>query len=373
MSDTQSIRTSAPTGHPATWAPYMTWAKQHPRARFDLTGSNLLPCTVDDLPGAREALELWGPNDEGYAPLLAAIAARYGTSAARVAAAPGASGANFLALAALVRPGDAVLVETPGYDPQAGAARFLGAEVRTFARTFEDGFALDPERVEAALAPRTRAIVLTRPHNPSGVLPSLDALDEVGRIAERVGARVIVDEVYLDAVADADTSPAALRSDVFITTNSLTKSYGLSGLRAGWVIAAPEVIEAVRRARDVVDAVGSFPSERLALLAFEHIEALLARAHTILDPNNARVRAFVEEREELEWVPPAGGAVAFPRFRDGRDAGPFVTHAAERHGVGVVPGRFFGDARHFRIAMGGPTEALEGGLAALGRALDARA
>ena len=242
---------------PTVWAPYMHWAKIHARVRYDLTGSNLLPCTLDDLPGASEALQLQGPNDEGYAPLVEAIAQRYGVAAERVCTATGASGANFLTLAALTRPGDEVVIERPTYDPLIGAARLHGLAVRRFDRTFEDGYQPDPERITAAASPRTRLIVLANLHNPSGVLVDPERLAAIGEVAEQVGARVLVDEVYLETVYDRPQAPVATASDTFISTNSLTKSFGLAGLRCGWAIAEPGVAEAIRRTRDVVDAVGS--------------------------------------------------------------------------------------------------------------------
>ena len=114
---------------PESWAPYMTWAKHHAKCRFNLTGSNLLPCSIDELPGAKEAMVLYGRNDDGWPPLVEAIADRYGVGTDRIATAPGASGANFLALASLLRPGDEVVAEWPGYDPHVGAARLLGAKI----------------------------------------------------------------------------------------------------------------------------------------------------------------------------------------------------------------------------------------------------
>jgi len=355
---------------PATWAPYMTWAKRHEKARWDLTGSNLLPCSLDDLPGAREAMELHGRNDDGWPPLVDAIASWYGVARERVATAPGASGANFLALAALVRPGDTVLVEWPGYDPHAGAARLLGADVRTFERGWDQRFELDPDRVEAALTEGTRAIVLTNLHNPSGAYATPESLAHVGALARAVGAKVVVDEVYLDAADAVDSTPAARRDDVFVSTNSLTKSFGLSGLRVGWILADPETVERMLRVRDVVDAVGSVPSETLATLAFGHLDDLLERARGILARGGTLLRDFVEGREELEWVPPMGGAVGFPRLAEADDAEPLVDAAARDYGVGVTPGRLFGEPAHFRVAVAGEPSVLEEGLEALGRALD---
>jgi aspartate/methionine/tyrosine aminotransferase len=362
-------------------ADYMQWAKQHPHARWDLCGSTLLPCSNDDLPEAARALQINGPNDEGYAPLIEAIARRYGVATSQVATGTGTSGVNFLVCAALLDVGDEVLVETPGYDPLFAAPELLGARVVLFERRFEDGYALDPDLVARALTDRTRLIIITNLHNPSGVRASDEALAAVGRLAERAGAHVLVDEVYLDsAFADAghrtpDTGRAPVGAAVllgaqFISTSSLTKSYGLAGLRCGWALASPEVAERVRRARDIVDGTGVFPAERMAVVAFEHVDRLAARARAILEPNFALVRRFLDGRREIKYVPPAGGTVVFPRLHGQADAAPFIERLFREQEVGVVPGRFFQAPAHFRLAFGGPRETLECGLERIGRLLD---
>src|SRR5262245_23265077 len=151
-------------------APYMEWAKARPAARFDLAGSNIQTCPIDEIPGVRDAIDFDGNNENGYGPLLEAIAEHYDVDTAQVTTAQGASGANFLACAALLEPGDDVLVETPGYDPLLGAPRLLGANTLRFDRTFEDGFALNPDRVRRAMTPRKRIIIVTSPHNQTGVI-----------------------------------------------------------------------------------------------------------------------------------------------------------------------------------------------------------
>jgi aspartate/methionine/tyrosine aminotransferase len=352
-------------------AAYMEWAKSRPRVRFDLAVSAVPACTVDDLPGAREALELSGPNDNGYAPLIEAIARTYDVSAAGVATAPGCSGANFLVFAALVGAGDEVLVERPAYDPLLAAPRLFGARVARFERPAERGFALDPAAVTAGLTPRTRLIVLTNPHNPSGALASDDVLREIGEAARRVGARVLVDEVYLDAAADRPRRPAATLGEVFISTSSLTKAYGLAGLRCGWVLAAPAIAEAVRRARDLVDATGAYPAERIAALAFDHLDRLRARARDLLARHLDRVRSFVCDRPELAWVEPGGGTVVFPRLREVDSSDALAAWLAAHEDTAIVPGRFFEAPPHFRLGLGVSPTILDGGLAALARALDA--
>jgi aspartate/methionine/tyrosine aminotransferase len=348
----------------------MEWAKTRASAEFDLAGSNIMACALDDLPGARDAVDLAGANDNGYRPLVEAIAARYGVSPDRVTTAGGTSGANFLALAALLEPGDEVLVERPGYDPLLGAARLFGARTVRFDRLFEGGFALDPDRVRHAMTPRTRVIVITSPHNPTGVTADPAALDEIGRIAERAGAHVIVDEVYKDVTGDP-TPPAAARGDVFVTTTSLTKSYGLSSLRAGWVIASPSLTYRVRRANDVVDGTGSIVAERLATLAFQQLDALTARARQILARNKALADAFLQSRTDLEWVP-STGTIVFPRIRGVADSQPFVERLMRERKTALGPGHFFQAPAHFRLGYGGDTEKIRQGLLNVSAALDSR-
>jgi aspartate/methionine/tyrosine aminotransferase len=350
-------------------APYMEWAKSRPTAAFDLATSTVSACTIEDLPGARDAVALSGHNDNGYLPLLQAIAARYRVRPEQVTTATGAAGANFQACAALLEPGDDVLVERPGYDPLLGAPRLLGARVIRFDRSFEDRYSLDPGRVRSALTPRTRLIIVTSPHNPSGAMADRDALIEVGRIAEDADAYVLVDEVYLDTIGSRP-APAALLGDRFISTSSLTKSYGLASLRCGWSLSSARIAERIRRARDVIDGTGSIVAERLAALAFGELDRLAARAASILETNGSLVRDFLRVRPDLQAVEPAGGTVVFPGLRDANDSTDFCERLMADRGTAVVPGRFFEAPAHFRIGFGCTSAQLVGGLKAIGALLD---
>jgi aspartate/methionine/tyrosine aminotransferase len=351
-------------------APYMEWARHRPAPDVDLAGSNLLPCALEDLPGAREALDIAGESPDGYRPLVEAIAARYSVSPDRVATAGGCSGANFLTCAALIDAGDHVLVEQPAYDPLIAAAKMVGAQVSSFERRFEEGYALDPGRIASCLTPKTRLIVVSSPHNPSGVLADSNALEEIGTMAENRGIHVLVDEVYLDAALGQKHPPAATLSSSFISSNSLTKSWGLASLRCGWTIASPETAERIRRARDIVDVWAPIPADRLSLLAFRHLDRLSARAREIVETNSRLVSDFLGSRPELEHVS-SRATIVFPRFRSGRDAGPFIDDLFEQHRVAVAPGRFFDSPSHFRLSFGGGSENLRKGLRAIESLLDA--
>ena len=351
--------------------PYMQWAKTRPAARFDLANSNVLACSIEDLEGAPDRLTLSGRNDEGYVPLIEAIARRYGVAPANVATAQGTSGANFQVFATLLGPDDEVLLERPGYDPLAGAARLLRARVTRFDRPRESGYPLDPDRVRAATTARTRLIVVTNAHNPTGSRAGLAELEEIGRLAESAGAHVLADEVYLDAGGGTIT-PAAHLGDVFISTSSLTKSYGLAALRCGWTLSSVALAERIRRTRDVIDGTGPIVTEQLATLAFAQLDRLHERAMSLLSVNSTLARQFLNTRTDLDWFDPGISTVLFPRVRGVEDIGRFAERLLAERETAVVPGGFFDAPAHFRLGLGGTTESLRGGLERLGTALDER-
>ncbi len=304
-------------------------------------------------------------------PLREAIASRYGVTIDRVSIAAGASGANFQALLALLEPGDDVLIETPGYDPLIAAARAAGANVVRFERSWSKGFALDPYVVRTALTPATKLIVVSNAHNPSGAMASRDVLEQLGVMAEAIGARVLVDEVYAEAQHDAapPPQPAATIGDVFVSTSSLTKAYGLAGLRCGWVLASPQLSQRVREMRDIIDGSGAFVAEQLSVTAFAQIDRLRARAQSILSENLAAVRAMAQSNPHLEWLEPAAGTTAFPRVKGVDDTSELVDRLIRDHDTIVVPGRFFQAPQHIRIAFGGRAEMIKEALVRLDRAL----
>ena len=352
----------------------MRWAKTRPRVTYDLASSGLKPVTTEELLGdsrASDAFEISGPNDEGFIPLRQALGARYGMAADCVAIAPGASGANFLACLALLEPGDDALIETPAYDPLIAAARAVGANVVHFERSWKKGFALDPYVIRTALTPKTKLIVISNAHNPSGAMAGRDVLEQIGIMADAIGALVLVDEVYAEAQHDDAPVPmtSARFGDVFVTTSSLTKAYGLAGLRCGWILAAPKIAERIRIMRDIVDGSGPFVAESLAVTALSHIDRLRIRARRILGDNFSALQSMAASHPRLEWLEPAAGTTAFPRVRDLDDTTLFVEALIRDHDAIVVPGHFFQAPQHIRISFGGRQEMVKAALDRLDRAL----
>src|SRR5437016_8272593 len=278
---------------------YMQWAKTHLQARFNLASSGLEPFPLAKLPVKIDNLELTGPSFYGYEPLQKALAKKCDVLPDCVVAATGTSMANHLAMAATLKPGDEVLIEQPTYELLVSTAQYLGAEVKRFTRSFEDGFRLDPNEVARAASKRTRLIILTNLHNPSSAPVGKETLKQLGKIAREVGARVLVDEVYLDALFDDAPSTAFHLGEEFITTNSLTKVYGLSGLRCGWILAEPALAKKLWRLADLFYSSLPHIAERLSVIAFNSLAPITLRARGLLEANTALVNAFLGTRNDL--------------------------------------------------------------------------
>jgi aspartate/methionine/tyrosine aminotransferase len=351
---------------------YMEWVKTRPRARYEIGGSGIMPVHIGELPEARDALEINDFNLYGYRPLIRALADRYEVSPEQVVTAPGTSMANYLAIAAILSAGDEVLVEHPAYEPLLDIPELLGANVRRFERRFQAGrFHIDMENLAGQVTPRTKLIVLTNPHNPSGILEPPEVLREVGRLAAQVGAYVLVDEVYMDFLFQSRPRTAVHLGSNFLMTCSLTKVYGLDGLRCGWVLGPPDIVKAMWRLQDFFGVNGVIPGETTSVVAFQHLDRFQKRSQSIITANRPLVDRFMAANQAaLDWAPPDAGPVCFPRLRSG-SADDFCARLRAEFHVGVIPGCFFEMPDHFRIGFGGPTEDLRAGLDRLSKALSA--
>jgi len=348
---------------------YMEWAKTRARTRFDLATSGLASYPLAELPVRLEDLELSAPGGYGYEPLQRRLAARCGAPVECVVAATGTSLANHLAMAATLEPGDEILIEHPTYELLVTTARYLGAEVGRFPRRFEDGFRLDSSEVERCVTPRTRLIAVTNLHNPSSALADEHALEQIGEIARSAGARVLADEVYLDAAALPPPRSAFHLGEHFLSTSSLTKVYGLSGLRCGWVLAEPALARRMWRLQDLYEVIPAHPAERLSVIALDHLDRIAARARALLDANRRLLDRFLDSRNDLRAVRPTGGTTAFPQLLRG-SVEALCTLLREKYETSIVPGKFFELPEHFRIGIGGETPDVAAGLERLAMALD---
>jgi aspartate/methionine/tyrosine aminotransferase len=355
---------------PAFESEYMQWAKLRSHARFNLATSGVPNVTLADLGVSIESLELTSTSPYGYEPLVEAIAAKCGVSEGNVVTAAGTSMANHLAMAALVEPGDEVILEHPVYEPISAAASYLGAALSFFRRRPENGYRVDPDEIARLVTPRTRLIVLTNLHNPSSALERDDVLVRVGTIAAQAGARVLVDEVYLDSVFDETPRSAFHLGPRFVVTNSLTKVYGVSGLRCGWILADAETARRMWLLNDLFGVMAAHTAERLSVVAFARLDELREQGRRLLDTNRRLLHAFYDGRGDLDAPRFAWGTTSFPRLLRG-DVDTLCDALRERYETSIVRGRFFGMKEHCRFGMTCDTVRSEAGPERLDVALDA--
>jgi aspartate/methionine/tyrosine aminotransferase len=347
---------------------YMHWSKTQSRARFNLATSGVAPFPLRELPVHLETLEINGYDGYGYPPLQKAVAAHHGVDPDCVVESAGTSMANHLAMAAILEPGDEVLIEHPAYGPILDVAEYLHANVKRFLRTRETGWVVDSEEILRAVTPKTRLIVITNLHNPTSALTPDSVLREVGDIARSIGALVLVDEVYLDAVYERTPRTSFHLGPEFVVTSSLTKVYGVSGLRCGWVLARPELAWKMRRLNDLYSATPVYPGQLLAVAVFKHLNRLREKARHIVNADRKLLRDFLSKQSGFSAVWTDWGTTSFVQLLD-RNTDDFLDTLRAEFDTSAVPGRFFEMPDHFRIGMGVNTEMFAEGLDRIDRAL----
>ena len=327
---------------------YLDWVKSNQGQEWecDLTGSGVPGLRLSDLGALPDLEPISGQGGRlGFVPLLEAIGREYDVPVECIVSGGGTSGANAYAFLLLLGPEDDVLVETPAYDILPNLALFTGASVRRCPR--------DPEEIARLMLPSTKMIVLTNLHNPTSALMDQATLVRIGEIAARNNAYVLVDEVYLDCIWEERPRTSFHFGPNFIVTSSLTKVYGLSGLRCGWIFAQANIAMRLRRLIDLFDNIPSHTAQLLSLAAFRELPRLRARSRALVEGNRAIYGEFAH-RHGFD-VPPYG-TVVFPRVGEG------VSERALELGTRVVPGRFFDAPDHVRIGLVGNSAALREGL-----------
>jgi aspartate/methionine/tyrosine aminotransferase len=350
---------------------YLEWARTHMgRVKFDLAKSNIKAVTKEELGLSLEDVPLSSPDEDGLPALRDLLAKRYGVPRTNVLLTGGATMAIYLACAALLDPGHQVLLESPNYEPLYRAAAARGADVSMLERRFERGFQLEMEEIERKVGRATKAVFLTNLHNPSGVATNPEKMMSIGQVARDAGATVVVSEVYLDNAFTPGLKPAATTGPNLVSIGSLSKVYGLGGLRIGWMIAAEPFIRKARLALDYVECDLPAPSEGIALLALRKAEGLAERCRQIAKRNFAVVRDWIAKRGDLAWVEPDGGTVCMVKLPPGVDALALSNLLREKHSTLVVPGDFFWIKGFIRVSCGMDEDVLRQGLKNVSKAID---
>lgn len=351
--------------------------KTYPRdVEINFSFSNMEFLLADDeLPFQRESIRLHAfPGDArvGSRHLLQTLSRREKVPEENIFLSLGSSLANFIVWAALLRRGDEVLIEFPAYEPMFKVPAYLGAKIRFFKRDPLD-FSLNVAAIAGSISEKTRMIVLTDSHNPSGNQLSCEVLQYLKALNQERNIMVFIDEVYGKFYRDKSLF---VDYPEFIVTSSLSKFYGLGSLRTGWAFAPAPVVEKARNFSDYLTPELPFPSLYLAHLLLEHplFAELERRIRLRIKDNRKIVSAYFDRTEFLSCYIPRNGLLFFPEVKSTVDIGKFYAQLYKKYRMVVTEGRFFQMPRHFRLAGVCAPEKLDRGLRRLEEALqDSRA
>jgi aspartate/methionine/tyrosine aminotransferase len=293
----------------------------------------------------------------GSIELRSAIAERYvGVEPAEVLSMAAAEEGIFAAYHALLRPGDHVVVETPCYGAALELAYSTGAAVSAWSRHHEDGWAYDLDALEELMRPETKLLYINSPHNPTGSQMAATDFERLIELARERDLVLFSDEVYRGLEHDpADRLPAAC--EVYpraISLGTVSKAYGLPGLRIGWLVSKDrEILARITGLKLYMTICSSAPSEVLVAVALRHGDELIERNRCLVLENLPLLDGFLERRREIfDWVRPTAGPIAFPRVAGDRDVQQWCEQIAERAGVLLLPGSVYERPRHLRMGFG---------------------
>ncbi len=347
---------------------------------YDIAESGIQPLRLADLlawdePGALECLlelPLGYCEARGSVALRSAIAATYtDCDAENVLVTTGAIEANYLLFNVLLDAGDHVIAPYPAYQQLYSVPMAIGCDVSLWEVGPSTGYRYDIDALERLLRPETKLIVVNTPHNPTGAMLSPEELRRVYALAESVGATVLGDEAYrwLAVPSGAPFAPPMYEhGPLGISVGTVSKPFGLPGLRIGWIVAPGETIAACWGARDYVSLSPGKLNDAIAQLAFKHRQRIIKRNTAIISANLAAASSWVDEnRAILAWTPPRGGLLALLRYDLPIDSLELADLLANEYGVMLVPGSVFGMERHLRIGIGQDPPVFRAGIAAAGR------
>jgi aspartate/methionine/tyrosine aminotransferase len=342
----------------------------------NLADSSVQCADVRDLLGSDNAalvdLPLFYPEVNGTALLRERIAALYpNASAKNILVTVGASQANSLVCGTLLERGDEVIVISPGYRQVWGLARNLGCQVKELALRPEDDWRIDLDQLDRLAGAktggaRTKLIAVVNPNNPTGSVLSALEMRRIVDICARTGAWLHADEVYCGTESDGPETPTFWgQYDKLICVNSLSKAYGLAGLRIGWAVAAPETIEALWRRHEYAVIAAAGPSMKLAEIALapEKRRTLLERQRKLSRDGHKVIEAWVREQNgRFSWKIPPATSVAFVRYHFDMSSIDLADVIRRKSSVLVAPGAYLGTEHHLRIAAGYQRQKLESAL-----------
>jgi len=344
------------------------------KTELNISESGVHPLTVAELVADEEMLRALMETQQGYPQtngseeLRSKIADLYpGAAMENVLVTCGGSEANFISTWALIEPGDEVVFMLPNYMQIAGIARAFGATVKPMWLRERLGWGIDLDELPRLITPKTRLVGICNPNNPAGSVLSDEAREAIVKAAGRVGAWILADEIYCGAEMEGPITQSFWGGyDRLLCTAGLSKAYGLPGLRTGWVVGPPDMVQKLWGYHDYTSIGPSMMTDRLASVALDPYrrEWILHRTRRYINRNYPPLRNWLDVNEEsFAHIAPRAGAIAWARLRDGWNSAEMAEELRAKKGVLIVPGEQLGMESHVRFGFGGSPEVLQKALA----------
>jgi aspartate/methionine/tyrosine aminotransferase len=352
--------------------------------RYNLSESGVHPLKLGELMAlagrdVRELadVELNYPQANGTRDLRRTIAAYYPRAGEdNVLVTTGAVEANYLVVQTLLEPGDEAVVMRPNYLQVWGVARNRGVAVRDFDLVEANGWAPDLEQLAAAVTPRTKLVAVCNPNNPTGRILTAAEMAAIVSIAARAGAWILADEVYAGAERETDVVTPSFHGmyDKVLAVGSMSKAYGLPGLRTGWVVGPVAVLDDMWARHDYITITGTMLSDKLATIALspQVRPRILARTRGLIRAGYPVLQEWAAQHgNTIQLYPSQAAAIAFMRYNRKINSSRFVERLRDEKSVLIVPGDHFGHDQHLRISFGLPHDYLRAGLERISQMLEA--
>lgn len=351
-----------------------TWEN---RVAANLSESGVHPMTTRELLEDTDASPLLDEplaytQSNGTIPLRERIAALYaGSTVDHIQVTNGGSEANFVSLWHIVEPGDEIVMMTPNYMQGWGLVRGFGGQVKAWnLRLTKRRYHADVDELDALVTPKTRAILICAPNNPTGARFDRAVLERVANAADRVGAWILSDEIYRGAERDGVESPSIWGlSDRVIITSGLSKAYGLPGLRIGWIVAPREFVARTWSYHDYTTIAPGAASDFLARLALEPARRarIIERTRRVIRENYPVLESWLRNEGCFDWAAPDAGAICYAKYDLPIGSLELAERLRDEESVLIVPGIHFGMEGYVRIGFGNDRPTLDDGLARLSR------
>lgn len=286
----------------------------------------------------------------------------------------GAASALFMVSTSLLDAGDELVVAKPNYATNIETPKAIGASIKYLPMTFENKYSVDIQALKKLITPKTKLVSLTCPHNPTGTMMTESELIEIIKIVEESNAYLLFDETYRDMSFKFKLPIAASLSKRVISVSSLSKSYGLPGIRIGWLITQnPELQELFLAAKEQIFICGSVVDEEIAFRYLAKRNDYFPAIKKDMQEKFEIVKTWMNSQKYFEWIEPSGGVVCFPRIKAeyNVDIKKFYDILLSEYKTYVGPGHWFEENdRSFRLGFGWPGQQdLRDGLKGLESAL----